>query len=226
MLNFNVKKELFEQLALLGKALSSANRLELLEFLAQGERSVESLAKASGLTIANASQHLRQLRQTGFVSTRKDGLFVYYYLADEAVIDLLALIRGIAENNLAKVEQLIRIYLTAKDSLEPLSAIDLVERIHENTVTVIDVRPPEEFASGHLPGAINIPLCELEKRLKDLPDNQEIIAYCRGPYCMLSFEAVSQLREKGYKTRRLENGYPEWKRAGFPIEVNPSAHLS
>ncbi len=187
---------------------------------------MDSRVKAAGLTIANASQHLRQLRQAGLVSTRKDGLFVYYSLTDEAVIDLLALIRGIAENNLAKVEQLIRTYLTVKDSLEPLSARDLLERVHENTVTIIDVRPTEEFASGHLPGAINVPLCELEKRLKDLPDNQEIIAYCRGPYCMLSFEAVSKLREKGYKTRRLENGYPEWKRAGFPIEVNPSAHLS
>lgn len=231
MSNKNIKKELFEQLARLGKALGSGNRLELLDYLAQGERSVESLSKASGLTIANTSQHLRQLLQAGLVSTRKEGLFVFYQLADEAVVDLLGLLRNIAEANLAEVDRLVRTYLTSKDNLEPVHADDLLQRIQEGLVTVVDVRPPVEFASGHLPGAINIPLNDLEECLDKISNNEmeecferlktskEIVAYCRGPYCMLSFEAVSRLREKGYRARRLENGYPEWKREGLPVEV-------
>lgn len=218
----NIKKELFEQLARLGKALSNGNRLELLEFLAQGERSVDSLAKVSGLTVANASQHLRQLHQAGLVTTRKEGLFVYYQLADEVVIDLLSLLRKIAENNLAEVDRLIRTYLAAKDNLEPVSADDLRQRAHEDMITVLDVRPVEEFSAGHLPGAINIPLHDLEKRLQELSPDQEIVAYCRGPYCMLAFDAVSKLRKKGYQARRLENGYPEWKREGLPVETSIS----
>lgn len=218
-----VKKDLFEQFARVGKALSNGNRLELLELLAQGERNVHALAKLSGLTIVNTSQHLRQLHQTGLVSTRKEGLFVYYRLADEAVVDLMGLMQTIAENNLAEVDRLIRTFLMAKDNLEPVSASDLMERVREDMVMVLDVRPSEEFAVGHLPGAINIPMGELEKKLSELPTDQEIVAYCRGPYCMLSFEAVSKLREKGYQVRRLENGYPEWKREGLPIEVSELA---
>jgi len=213
----NVKKELFEQLALLGKAISSANRLELLEYIAQGERGVESLARMTGMTIANTSQHLRHLRQAGLVSTRKDGQFVYNRLADETVVDLLGLIRTIAENNLSSIDRLIRTYLLAKDSLEPVSAKELMQRASENSVTVLDVRPALEFASGHLEGAINIPLVELEPRLAELPKDMDVVAYCRGPYCILSFDAVSQLRAKGYSAYRLENGYPEWKRAGVPV---------
>ncbi|MGK5095080.1 metalloregulator ArsR/SmtB family transcription factor [Deltaproteobacteria bacterium TL4] len=230
----NVKKELFEQLARVGKALGSGNRLELLEFLAQGEWSVEALAKASGLTMANTSQHLRQLHQAGLVTTRKEGLFVHYQLADEAVVDLLSLLRKIAENNLAEVDLLIRTYLTAKDHLEPISSDDLFQRLQEGLVTVVDVRSPEEFASGHLPGAINMPLKDLEAYLEKLSQRdideciqkltteKEIIAYCRGPYCMLSFDAVSKLRKKGYQARRFKTGYPEWKREGFPVEVSAS----
>ncbi|HJN50769.1 MAG: metalloregulator ArsR/SmtB family transcription factor [Pseudomonadales bacterium] len=221
MATINVKKELLEQLAVLGRALGSANRLELLEFLAQGERSVESLAKLTGMTVANTSQHLRQLRQAGLVTTRKQGLFVFNQLADEAVVDLLACMREIAEHNLSKVDLLIRTYLLAKDSLEPISANELLQRVQDNRVTVLDVRPTEEFSSGHLPGAVNIPMHELEQRLAELPNGPEVVAYCRGPYCMLSFEAVAKLRDKGYRARRLEDGYPEWKRAGFPVEAAP-----
>jgi|TARA_Y100000310_G_scaffold159111_1_gene158555 rhodanese-related sulfurtransferase/DNA-binding transcriptional ArsR family regulator len=222
MSSINVKKELLEQLAVLGRALGSANRLELLEFVAQGERSVESLAKLSGMTIANTSQHLRQLRQAGLVTTRKEGLFVFNQLADEAVVDLLALMREIAENNLSQVDLLIRTYLLAKDSLEPISANELLQRAQDNRVTVLDVRPSEEYTSGHLPGAVNIPMHELEQRLAELPNDLEVVAYCRGPYCMLSFEAVAKLRGRGYRARRLEDGYPEWKRAGLPVEAHPS----
>jgi rhodanese-related sulfurtransferase/DNA-binding transcriptional ArsR family regulator len=218
MPTINVKKELLEQLALLGKALGSANRLELLEFLAQGERSVESLARLSGMSIANTSQHLRQLRQAGLVATRKEGLFVFNRLADEAVVDLMTCMREIAENNLSRVDLLIRTYLLAKDSLEPISAHELLQRVHDQGVTVLDVRPIEEFMSGHLPGAVNIPLHELEQRLAELPNHLEVVAYCRGPYCMLSFDAVAKLRDRGYQARRLEDGYPEWKRAGLPVE--------
>lgn len=219
MSTINVKKELLEQLAVLGRALGSANRLELLEFLAQGERSVESLAKLSGMTPANTSQHLRQLRQAGLVTTRKQGLFVFNQLADEAVVDLLACMREIAENNLSKMDLLIRTYLLAKDRLEPISANELLQRVQDNSVTVLDVRPIEEFTSGHLRGAVNIPMHELEQRLAELPNTLEVVAYCRGPYCLLSFEAVAKLRDKGYRARRLEDGYPEWKRAGLPVEV-------
>ncbi len=221
MATINVKKELLEQLAVLGRALGSANRLELLEFLSQGERSVESLAKLTGMTVANTSQHLRQLRQAGLVTTRKQGLFVFNQLADEAVVDLLACMREIAEHNLSKVDLLIRTSLLAKDSLEPISANELLQRVQDNRVTVLDVRPTEEFSSGHLPGAVNIPMHELEQRLAELPNGPEVVAYCRGPYCMLSFEAVAKLRDKGYRARRLEDGYPEWKRAGFPVEAAP-----
>ncbi len=216
----NFKKSIFKQLARIGKALSSANRLELLEFIAQGERSVEALAKVSGLSVANASQHLRQLRQAGLLNARKEGQYVYYRLADEAVVDLLGLLRGIAEGNLAEVEQLIRTYLVQKDDLEPVVCEDLLQRAREEMVTVLDVRPPEEFDAGHLPNALNIPLQDLEKRLEELPADQEVVAYCRGPYCVLAFEAVSKLRENGYRARRLKNGYPEWKRGGLPVEIS------
>lgn len=216
----NFKKSIFEQLARIGKALSSANRLELLEFIAQGERSVEALAKVSGLSVANASQHLRQLRQAGLLNARKEGQYVYYRLADEAVVDLLGLLRGIAEGNLAEVEQLIRTYLVQKDDLEPVVCEDLLKRAREEMVTVLDVRPREEFDAGHLPNALNIPLQDLEKRLEELPADQEVVAYCRGPYCVLAFEAVSKLRENGYRARRLKNGYPEWKRGGLPVEMS------
>ncbi len=212
------KQDLFAQFARVGKALSNANRLELLEFLAQGERSVEALARVSGLSVANTSQHLQQLRQAGLVTCRKDGLRVYYSLSGDDVVALLDALRAVAERHLAEVDKLVNTYLTVKDSLEPVPAQELLERARQGLVTVLDVRPPEEYAAGHLPGAVNIPLAELEQRLHELDPGQEIVAYCRGPHCVLAFDAVARLRERGLRARRLENGYPEWKLAGLPVE--------
>lgn len=214
------KRALFAQFATVAKALAHAHRLEILEQLAQGERSVEVLAERSGLSIANASQHLQQMRHAGIVAGRRAGKFVFYRLADEAVLELLAALRQIAERNSAEVERLIRSYFQSRDGLEPVSRGELLERTHAGVVTVLDVRPPDEFALGHLPGAVNIPLKELEARLAELDPDQEIVAYCRGPYCVLSYEAVALLRERGFRVRRLVDGLPEWRSAGLPVEVS------
>jgi len=212
------KSDLFTQFARVGKALSNANRLELLEFLAQGSRSVESLANVAKLSIANTSQHLQQLRQSGLVISRKEGLKVYYSLSGDDVISLLDSVRDVAERHISDVDKLVNTYLTAKDDLEPIPAKELLEKAKQDLITVLDVRPKEEFEAGHVQGAINIPIEELEQHLEQLDPAQEIVAYCRGPHCILAFDAVAQLREKGFKARRLENGYPEWKIAGLPIE--------
>ena len=214
----NFKHNLFNQFARVGKALGNANRLELLEFLAQGERSVDELAKISGLTVANTSQHLQQLRQSGLARSRKQGLKVFYSLSGDDVSSLLDALRVVAEHHVAEVEQMVNAYLNVKDSLEPIPREELLERVRDGLVTVLDVRPAEEFAAGHVPGAVNISLNELEERLGELGETQEIVAYCRGPHCVLAFDAVARLREKGLKARRLEDGYPEWKTAGLPIE--------
>jgi rhodanese-related sulfurtransferase/DNA-binding transcriptional ArsR family regulator len=213
------KHELFTQFARIGKALSHANRLEMLEFLAQGGHSVEALAKACGLTVANTSQHLQQLRQARLVIARKQGQHVYYRLAGDEVVELITMLRTLAERQLAEVERLVNAYLTVKDNLEPVPATELMQRVRSGLVTVLDVRPTEEFVAGHVPGAINLPLKQLESYLHQLPIDQEIVAYCRGPYCILAFEAVAKLREKGFKARRLQDGFPEWKVAGLPVET-------
>ncbi len=212
------KHDLFAQFARVGKAVGNGNRLELLEFLAQGERSVDELAQVTGLTVANTSQHLQQLRQAGLVVARKQGLKVYYRLSGDDVIRLFDAIRKAAERHLAEVDRLVNSYLTVKDNLEPVPARELLDRVRQGLVTVIDVRPPEEYVAGHVPGAVNIPLAELEQQMQLLDPNQEVVAYCRGPHCILAFEAVAQLRRKGLKARRLEDGYPEWKTAGLPVE--------
>lgn len=214
----NVKSLLFAEFARVSKALGSGNRLELLEFLAQGERSVDALAKLSGLSVANTSRHLQVLRQAGLVAARKEGLFVHYSVSGEGVVKLLAALQEVAQHNVAEVSKLVNTYLTSKDSLEPVSVQDLADRMRNGLVTVVDVRPPEEYSAGHLAGAINVPLADLEKNLAILPAGREIIAYCRGPFCLLSFEAVARLRNKGLKARRLETGFPEWKVAGLPVE--------
>ncbi|UCE88640.1 MAG: metalloregulator ArsR/SmtB family transcription factor [Pseudomonadota bacterium] len=216
----NFKHELFAQFARVGKALANGNRLELLEYLAQGERSVEDLARVSGLTVANTSQHLQQLRQAGLVTSRKEGLKVYYRLSGDDVISLLDGLRSVAERRLADVDRLVNTYLTVKDSLEPIPRTELLSRVREGLVTVIDVRPPEEYSAGHLPGALNIPLAELERELGQLDSDQEIVAYCRGPHCVLAFDAVARLRAQGLNARRLEDGYPEWRTAGLPVETD------
>ena len=211
------KLALFAQFAVVAKSLAHAHRLELLEQLAQGERSVEVLADRTGLSIANASQHLQQMRRAGIVTNRRDGKFVYYRLADEAVLDLLASLRQIAKRNLAEVGQVIRGYFDDRDGLEPVTREQLMDRLRAGTVTVLDVRPEDEFALGHLPGALNIPLRALEAQLSRLDPSLEIVAYCRGHYCVLSYEAVATLRDRGFKVRRLEDGFPEWRAAGFPV---------
>ena len=222
----NFKHDLFAQFARVGKALSNGNRLELLEFLAQGERSVEQLSKVAGLTVANTSQHLQQLRHAGMVTCRKEGLKVYYSISGDDVIKLLDALRAVAERHVTDVQHLINTYLTVKDDLEPIPRTELLERVRDGLVTVLDVRPAEEYAAGHVPGAVNIPLQELEQRLDELGnqegENREIVAYCRGPHCVLAFDAVVRLREKGINARRMEDGYPEWKAAGLPIEENQS----
>lgn len=217
------KQDLFTQFARVGKALGNGNRLELLEFLAQGERSVEALAKVSGLSVANTSQHLQHLRQAGLVSTRKEGLHVYYRLSGDDVVQLMSALRRVAETHMAEVDRLVDTYLTVKDSLEPLPAQELLSRARDGLVTVIDVRPPEEYAAGHLPGAVNIPLADLEQHLANLPDDTEVVAYCRGPHCVLAYDAVAQLRKEGYRARRLQDGFPEWKEAGLPVETGADA---
>jgi len=214
----NFKHDLFEQFARVGKALSNGNRLELLEFLAQGERSVEELSKIASLTVANTSQHLQQLRQSGLVTARKEGLKVFYRISGDDIVNLLDALRVVAESHIADVERLVNTYLTVKDALEPIQRPELLQRVKDGLVTVIDVRPSDEFAAGHVPGAINIPLDELEKRMAELGKDKEIIAYCRGPHCVLAFDAVAKLREKGLTARRLEDGFPEWKLSGLPID--------
>lgn len=217
------KHRLFEQFAQVAKALSHAHRLELLELLAQGERSVEALAKIAGLTVANTSRHLQYLRRAGLVATRKEGLYVFYRVAGDDVIELLGSLRRSGERHISEVNRVVSGYFNERDSLEAISREELLRRSKEGLVTVLDVRPSEEYEFGHIPGAVNVPLEEIEKRLGSLPKDQEIIAYCRGPYCVLAFEAVAALRKKGFEARRLEEGYPEWKAAGLPIEKEPKA---
>lgn len=217
-MSFNVKHALFSQFARIGKVLGNAHRLALIEYLAQGERSVESLAQVAGLSVANTSQHLQQLRQAGLVETRREGQRIYYRLSGDDVIALLEAIRQVATRHLAEIDQLVDTYLNTKDDMEPVPAAELVERLKRGEVTVLDVRPEEEYAAGHLPGAVNIPLASLEEQLAALPADREIIAYCRGPYCVLSYDAVAELRRRGYRARRLEEGYPEWQVAGLPVE--------
>ncbi len=213
----NPKLALFHQFAVVAKSLAHAHRLELLEQLAQGQRSVEVLADRTGLSVANTSQHLQQMRRAGIVSARREGRFVFYALADESVLDLMSVLRRIAEQNIAEVERVIRSYFNERDRMEPVSRQELLEQSRAGAVIVLDVRPPDEFALGHLPGAVNIPLRELEARLAELDPTQEIVAYCRGPYCVLSYEAVAALRARGFKIRRLQDGLPEWRAAGLPV---------
>lgn len=213
------KQVLLTQFAAVAKAVAHPHRLALLEQLAQGERSVEVLADRIRVSIANASQHLQHMRRAGLVTGRRDGKFVFYRLADDAVLDLIASLRRVAEARSAEVERVVRSYFHNRDSLEPVSHAELMDRLEAGLVTVLDVRPRDEFALGHLPGAVNIPLDELERRLASLDPGQEIVAYCRGPYCVLSYEAVAHLRARGFKVRRLEDGLPEWRAAGLPIEA-------
>lgn len=212
-----VKRELYQSIARVAQALASGNRLQLLEFVAQGERSVEVLAAMAGMTVANTSQHLQALRQAGLVAARKDGQRVYYSLAGSDVVALYGVLRRVAESRIAEVQQLVRDFVGHRDELEAVPAAELLERAKKGLVTVLDVRPAEEYAAGHVPGAINVPLEKLEGYLAKLPKRREVVAYCRGPFCLMSFEAVLKLRKRGLRARRLRDGFPEWKAAGLPV---------
>jgi ArsR family transcriptional regulator len=214
------KQAIFASLAEIAQALGHAHRLELLEHLGQGERSVEELATRACLTFANASRHLQILRRASLVATSRDGKRVLYRLAGEGeVIALLKALSQVGERNMAEVERVMASYFRARDAMEPVSRAELMERLRDGLVTVLDVRPETEFRLGHLPSALNIPWPELKHRLEELPPDREVVAYCRGPYCVLSFEAVAALRTRGYTVHRLEDGFPEWKAAGLPVEA-------
>ena len=217
------KQAIFESLAEIAQALGHGHRLELLEHLGQGERSVEELAARVGLTFANASRHLRILRRASLVETRRAGKRVIYSLAGESeMIGLMRALAIVGERNAAEVERVLASYFRARDAMEPVSRSQLMARLKDDLVIVLDVRPEDEFRLGRLPRALNIPFSQLEHRLAELPLGAEVVAYCRGPYCVLSFEAVALLRNRGYTARRLEDGFPEWKVAGLPVEA--SAH--
>lgn len=211
------KNAIFEEFARLGKALSSPRRLELLDLLQQGERTVEVLAGLSGLSLANTSRHLQVLRSARLVETERSGTYVTYRLADKRVGQLLLSLRELAESRLAEVAEITRRYLQGREGMEPVDCETLLRRTREGEVTVLDVRPQEEYHCGHLPGAVSIPLAELEERLHELPADQEIVAYCRGPYCVLSVQAVELLRSRGFRALRLEEGVPDWKSRGLPV---------
>ena len=213
------KQALYEQFAIVAKALGNPQRLELIEHLAQGARSVDLLATKVGLPIANVSQHLQTLRRAGLVQAEREGKFVNYRLTDDTVLSLFASVRSVAERHLAEVDRIVQGYFEARDSMEPVTRKGLAARMRDGLVTVIDVRPPDEFALGHVPGAINVPLADLQARLPEFDPDREIVAYCRGPWCVMSFEAVAALRKRGFQARRLEDGLPEWKAAGLPVEV-------
>jgi rhodanese-related sulfurtransferase/DNA-binding transcriptional ArsR family regulator len=213
------KEALFEALASVGKALSSGRRAEIVDLLAQGERSVDDVAAELDQSVANTSHHLRSLARAGLVRTRRAGTRVIYGLASERVLQLWMVVREVAAEHVAEVDRLARAYLGRRDGLEPITRDDLAERIRHGEVTVIDVRPGVEFEAGHVAGARSLPIGELERRLNGLPRDGELVAYCRGPYCVFADDAVRLLRRQGFEARRLEDGYPEWKRAGLPVVV-------
>lgn len=215
------KQQLNEQFARIGKALSNGPRLEILEYLAQSERSVDQLATLSGLSVANTSQHLQRMHQIGLVASRRQGKQIFYRLADNDVVELLAVLKRVAERHLHEVRELIHSHLTQKDGLEPLSADELITRCRDGLVTVLDVRPEDEYEAGHIPGARNISLTDLERRMSELDPKQVIVAYCRGAYCALSFNAIEQLRAQGFHARRLAEGFPEWKHEQHPVAFGP-----
>ena len=213
------KTEVNEQFARIAKAIANPHRLELVDLLAQGERSVEELAKESALSIANASQHLQALRDAHLVSSRKEGQRVYYRLADASVFQLLQIIREIAERQLAEVDRIVNTYLTERKAMEPVTVNELLSRLHEPGLVVLDVRPALEYVQGHIAGARSIPIDELEHRLRELPPDQEIVAYCRGTYCVFADEAVELLTAHGFQARRMQQGYTDWRLADLPTET-------
>jgi len=212
-----IKDSLYEQFARVAKAVASPKRLELLDLLCQGERSVDVLATAAAMTVKNTSAQLRELRLARLVETRKDGTRVYYRLADDSICDLFSMLRNIARDRLAEVQQIARDHFDPRDEFEPIGRDDLLRRAQAGEVVVLDVRPVEEYRAGHIPGALSVPMNELEARMGELPAGIDIVAYCRGPYCVLAPDAVTKLRAAGFTASRLEDGFPEWKSAGLPV---------
>jgi rhodanese-related sulfurtransferase/DNA-binding transcriptional ArsR family regulator len=220
------KDRLYGQFARIGKALASPHRLELLELLAQGERTVESLANEIGHSLANASQHLQALREGGLVESRKQGLYVHYRLADPTVFALCKALRSVAERRFAELERLVRDHFGDRSDQEPVGMDELVRHARKRDVVILDARPAHEFAAGHIAGAISVPVDELQDRLRHLPKTKEYVAYCRGPYCIYADRAVEALRASGRRARRLLDGFPEWKAAGLPIEMEEGGDRS
>lgn len=213
------KGQAFELVARVAKAVASPRRLEILEVLAQGPRTVEALANETSLSVANASQHLQELRQAGLVEGRRRGLFVEYRLADAGVLGLVRELRLLAERRLAEVRRLVESHLDAEDEFEAVNRDELLARMRSGTVIVLDVRPRAEYDAAHIAGALSMPLADLPRRLRSLPARKDVVAYCRGPYCLMALEAVKALRRSGRRARRLEEGFPEWRAAGLPVQA-------
>jgi len=220
------KDAVFEQFARVAAAFASPKRIEIIDVLAQGERNVETLAAETGLSVANTSRHLQVLKASGLVASRKEGLQVFYRLADPNVLAGYRVLRLLAEERLAELDRLVRDYFSGVDGMEPVGRVELLQRARSGEVVVVDVRPREEFEAGHITGALSIPLSMLEKRLSEIPTERDVVAYCRGPYCVLAAEAVRLLRRRGYRAFRLQEGYPEWRDGGLPVEVTttPASH--
>lgn len=217
------KQELFEQFARIGKALASGARIELLDLLCQTERTVEQLAEETGLSVANASQHLQVMRRARLVEVRREGLYAFYRLADENVFRVWQAMRTLGEARLLEVQEVVRTYLKDREKMEAVTAEELARRLKDDDVVVLDVRPAEEYRAGHIPGAVSIPVTELKKRWKELPRRREIVAYCRGPYCVQSDTAVALLSTNGFNVRRMAVGLPDWRASGLPVEKTEAA---
>ncbi|KDM68366.1 metalloregulator ArsR/SmtB family transcription factor [Acidiphilium sp. JA12-A1] len=214
------KQQIFSHLAEIAAALAHPHRIEILELIAQSERSVEDLAERIGLSLSNTSRHLQVLRRARLAAPRREGKNMFYSLVSETeVVTLLTSLGRVGERNIAEIDQVLQSYFRARDSLEPVSRLALLERLRDGSVTLLDVRPADEFARGHLPGALNIRLDQLDAALGSFTQNVPVVAYCRGPYCVLSYEAVAYLRARGIEAMRLEDGYPEWKAAGLPVKI-------
>lgn len=213
------KDDIYEQFARIGKSLSAPKRLELLDLLCQGPRTVEALAEQAALSVANASQHLQILRAARLIEAEKKGLYVEYRLADDEVSRFFHSLRGLAESRLTEIEHVTRAYLTERGAMAPVKGDELLRRVREGEVTLLDVRPAEEYRAGHIPGALSVPVPQLKKRLSDLPKRREIVAYCRGPYCVMAIEAVEFLRKRGFKATRMEQGVVDWRARGWRVET-------
>ena len=212
------KDRLFGQFARVGKALASPKRLEIVDLLAQGERTVEEIARETAMSVASASQHLQVLKAARMVEARREGLYIHYRLADEDVFRTWQAVRALAESRLAELDGVVEAYLQDREELEAVDAAELMERLSDGNVVVLDVRPEEEYRAGHIPGALSVPVDALEAALQTLPRDQEMVAYCRGPYCVFSDEAVALLGSRGFRARRLRQGLPDWRAGGFPVE--------